>query len=120
MTQIRRGFSRSGDPAVGRVDSGAVSTTALVGGLFTKKAPRIHPGFRKDARIVVAEGDTGQMLKGLPDGTFKLVITSPPYNLGKEYELETELDEYLAKLNPIVDSATTLPASTWMITVQSR
>ncbi len=80
-----------------------MSASELIGGLFTKKAPKIHPDFRNDARIVVAQGDTGETLQRVPDGTFKLIITSPPYNLGKEYELETELDQYLAKLNPIVD-----------------
>ena len=68
-----------------------------------KGMPKIHSGFRKDARIVVAEGDTSELLQGIPDGTFKLIITSPPYNLGKEYEFETELEDYLGKLNPIVD-----------------
>jgi adenine-specific DNA-methyltransferase len=65
--------------------------------------PPIRTAFNKEARIVVAEGDTGEILQGVPDETFKLIITSPPYNLGKEYELETELDEYLSKLEPIVN-----------------
>jgi len=33
----------------------------------------------------------------------KLIITSPPYNLGKVYEKATELHRYLDTLNPIVD-----------------
>jgi DNA modification methylase len=33
----------------------------------------------------------------------KLIITSPPYNLGKVYEKATELHRYLEALNPIVD-----------------
>ncbi len=31
----------------------------------------------------------------LPDGQMKLVVTSPPYNLGKDYEAKTSLDNYL-------------------------
>ena len=31
----------------------------------------------------------------LQDGLFKLVVTSPPYNLGKDYEVRTSLSEYL-------------------------
>lgn len=77
--------------------------TPLDGDLFAKKPPKVNASFRRDARIVVAEGDTAETLKRVPDGTFKLIITSPPYNLGKEYELETELHEYLVRLNPIVD-----------------
>lgn len=71
--------------------------------LFIKNTPAIQTAFHPDARAVVVEGDTGEILKGVPDQTFKLIITSPPYNLGKEYELETELDEYLSKLEPIVN-----------------
>jgi len=40
-------------------------------------------------------GDCLDYLKKIPDGTIKLIITSPPYNLGKEYEKKKRLDEYL-------------------------
>ncbi|MCG2682583.1 MAG: site-specific DNA-methyltransferase [Planctomycetales bacterium] len=33
----------------------------------------------------------------------KLIITSPPYNLGKVYEKATALDKYLTELKPILD-----------------
>jgi DNA modification methylase len=38
----------------------------------------------------------------LPDLFAKLIITSPPYNLGKVYEKATDLQKYLEALNPIV------------------
>lgn len=31
----------------------------------------------------------------IPDGSFKLIVTSPPYNLGKEYEDKTGIDTYI-------------------------
>lgn len=34
-------------------------------------------------------------MKALPDGIFPLTVTSPPYNIGKEYERALELQEYL-------------------------
>lgn len=71
--------------------------------LFEGQMPKIYKSFNKDARIIIAEGDSAKILKKVPDETFKLIITSPPYNLGKEYELESELDDYLTKLEPIVD-----------------
>jgi len=80
-----------------------LTAAPITGVLFSNKSPKIFPSFKTEAKIVIAEGDTGQTLKRVPDGTFKLIITSPPYNLGKEYELETELEEYLQRLNPIVD-----------------
>ena len=80
-----------------------LTSAPMIGVLFSNKPPKIYPSFNTEAKIVIAEGDTGQTLKRVPDGIFKLIITSPPYNLGKEYELETELEEYLQRLNPIVD-----------------
>ena len=46
--------------------------------------------------------DALRTLRGLPDNSVQLVLTSPPYNIGKEYETERSIDEYLANLNPIL------------------
>lgn len=40
-------------------------------------------------------GDCLDLLKSLPDGSVDLVVSSPPYNLGKEYEDRRELAAYL-------------------------
>lgn len=65
--------------------------------------PKIANAFDPDAEVVIAPGDCLDTLKTLPDGLAKLVITSPPYNLGKAYEKATELESYLNSLAPIVD-----------------
>lgn len=65
--------------------------------------PKIASAFGLDAEVVIALGDCLKTLRTLPDGLAKLVITSPPYNLGKAYEKATELDAYLNSLAPIVD-----------------
>lgn len=59
--------------------------------------------FSPTAEMVIVPGDCLETLRSLPDGLVKLIITSPPYNLGKVYEKATELDQYLDALNPIVD-----------------
>ena len=41
-------------------------------------------------------------LKKLPDNSIKLIITSPPYNIGKTYEVTTSLSNYLSNLEPII------------------
>lgn len=56
---------------------------------------QIHEQFNTDARIVTCQGDTLAELQGLPSDTFKLVVSSPPYNLGKVYERQVSLDDYL-------------------------
>jgi DNA modification methylase len=70
---------------------------------FFSKMPRIHNNFSDKANIVVHHGDTLKFLKGVPDETFRLIITSPPYNLGKEYEVETNIENYLETHSQIID-----------------
>ena len=43
-----------------------------------------------------------KFLKKQKDNSIKLIITSPPYNIGKEYETVTSLNEYLYKMKPII------------------
>ena len=40
-------------------------------------------------------GDCFEMLKSLPDNSVDLIVTSPPYNVGKEYEKKIDLNKYL-------------------------
>lgn len=58
--------------------------------------------FDKTADAVLSEGDTFEILKRLPSDTFKLVVSSPPYNIGKVYEKEIILEEYLAWQEKII------------------
>jgi adenine-specific DNA-methyltransferase len=47
----------------------------------------------RDARLFC--GDVLETLRNFPDGHADLVLTSPPYNIGKEYESRRDLDEYI-------------------------
>lgn len=40
--------------------------------------------------------------KELPNESVKLVITSPPYNIGKAYEKKTDINEYIENMLPIL------------------
>ena len=42
--------------------------------------------------------DALDFCKKLPDNSVKLIITSPPYNIGKEYEVRTSIDKYIEKI----------------------
>lgn len=41
-------------------------------------------------------GDALQVMATMPKASIDLVVTSPPYNIGKEYERKTSLEDYLA------------------------
>lgn len=67
------------------------------------KVPDIENNFNSGAGIVLYEGDVCDLLKTVPDHSIKLVITSPPYNLGKEYESRTDVEKYLALQSEIIE-----------------
>lgn len=70
--------------------------------LFTK-TPEISNDFSKRAEIVLHCGDTLNFLGTVPKETFSLIITSPPYNIGKAYEARTSIEEYLEAQSKIVE-----------------
>ena len=63
----------------------------------------ISDTFSKYADIVFTHGDALEILKTCPDGFAKLIISSPPYNIGKQYETQTKLEHYLKGLHPILE-----------------
>ncbi|MFA7237510.1 MAG: hypothetical protein WC058_11655 [Phycisphaeraceae bacterium] len=70
--------------------------------LFPPPRKAISARFSCEADIVFAQGEAYDLLKECPDGFANLVITSPPYNLGKEYEVTAKLEHYLAELCPSI------------------
>ncbi|MDZ4683654.1 MAG: site-specific DNA-methyltransferase [Planctomycetaceae bacterium] len=44
---------------------------------------------------LIYQGDCMDYLKHLEDGALALTVTSPPYNIGKEYESIREIDHYI-------------------------
>jgi adenine-specific DNA-methyltransferase len=54
----------------------------------------------------VVEGDCLTVLGAVPSASVRLVVTSPPYNVGKEYEQRKSLDEYLVGQEAVVKELT--------------
>ncbi len=53
-------------------------------------------------RIVVFYGNCLDLLRSIPDNTLQLVVTSPPYNIGKEYEKKLDLKKYIAQQADVI------------------
>lgn len=70
--------------------------------LFSKP-PKTHNTFALEHEIVVHCGDSLSFLKTIPNNSMKLIISSPPYNLGKQYETRVELQSYLKGQEPVID-----------------
>lgn len=47
-------------------------------------------------------------MREMADDSMKLILTSPPYNIGKEYEKKTTLDEYIERQSKVISEAVRL------------
>lgn len=59
------------------------------------KKLNIQTKFTKRNKATIFLGDCRNFLETIPDKSVQLIITSPPYNLGKEYEKPLPLSEYI-------------------------
>jgi DNA modification methylase len=55
----------------------------------------ISDSYHPDYDLLIGQSDSLEFLKTVPDKSVKLIVTSPPYNIGKVYEERVKLKEYL-------------------------
>jgi adenine-specific DNA-methyltransferase len=67
-----------------------------------KDSTRIAERFGPDENIVLHPGDCLKLLADVPDGSVQLVVTSPPYNIGKSYERRLSLASYLKQQAQVI------------------
>ena len=60
-----------------------------------EKPKRIATAFDADADAILYEGDAREFIVTIPDNSVSLIVTSPPYNMGKEYEDRVSIEKYL-------------------------
>jgi adenine-specific DNA-methyltransferase len=60
-----------------------------------KKNLTIRKRYTKENDVTLFHGDCLKLLKQIPNNSAQLVITSPPYNLGKSYETKQTLESYV-------------------------
>jgi len=63
---------------------------------------KISKIFEPSRRAVIYAGDCLEFLRGLPTESIQLIVTSPPYNLGKEYEKKTRLEHYVKEQAQVI------------------
>ncbi|MGQ9682879.1 MAG: DNA-methyltransferase [Anaerolineae bacterium] len=64
---------------------------------------RISDDLDLAADLVLYEGDCLRLLRRMPAGLVRLVVTSPPYNLGKPYEDRLALDKYVEQQRLVIE-----------------
>jgi adenine-specific DNA-methyltransferase len=62
---------------------------------------------RYDSRVQVTlfHGDRLALLRQIPDGDARLIVTSPPYNIGKKYEKRMQFEHYLEQQEDTIREA---------------
>ena len=65
---------------------------------------KVAAKFDRTADFILFEGDCLNLLPQIPDGFVKLIVTSPPYNLGKPYEERLNLAEYLRQQRKVIEA----------------
>lgn len=63
---------------------------------------KISSEFDPSADLVLFEGNSKELLINIPDEFVSLVVTSPPYNIGKSYEKKGNINEYLKSQTEII------------------
>jgi adenine-specific DNA-methyltransferase len=62
----------------------------------------IRSHFSNEDGIVLHLGDTLDFLRSLPSQSVTLIISSPPYNVGKEYETRVGIQQYLKAQEEVI------------------
>ena len=68
--------------------------------------------YEPNVDVVLFDGDCSEFLKDIPSNSVDLIITSPPYNIGKKYEKKTTLHSYLKSQEPVIAELHRVLAST--------
>lgn len=72
---------------------------------------RLGSPFYEDEDVLIYHGDCVDIMKLMPSSSIPLTVTSPPYNIGKEYEKVMDLEEYLKWTEDWIDSVYNLTSS---------
>ena len=62
----------------------------------------IFENYHNDALIVIFAGSCVDLIQSIPDNAVQLIVTSPPYNIGKEYERTLNIDDYIKQQEKVI------------------
>ncbi|OGS05155.1 MAG: DNA methyltransferase [Elusimicrobia bacterium RIFCSPLOWO2_12_FULL_59_9] len=62
----------------------------------------ISPAYSPASDVVLFQGDCLDLLASMPPKSVHLVVTSPPYNIGKVYEKRISLEKYLEQQEAVI------------------
>ena len=74
-----------------RSDSGTMDARTTLHSVEAILGPPAHAG----DDFLIYQGDCMELMRRLDDRSIPLTVTSPPYNIGKEYESLQDIDDYI-------------------------
>jgi DNA modification methylase len=67
------------------------------------KRIRISNKYLNESDVILHNGDVRDLINTIPPKSVQLIVTSPPYNLGKEYEQKQNMETYITEQKEIID-----------------
>jgi adenine-specific DNA-methyltransferase len=67
------------------------------------EAGKIVDSYSEKAEAIINNGSCYDFVKTIPDKSVKLIVTSPPYNIGKKYEKKSSLKDYYDRQEQMID-----------------
>ena len=103
MRGKRRGTTTSAFGTVGRVnhDAQPFYTSRLYDGMPQEQTGQYNENMPSVGSLDKILSNSSENMVELPDCSVHLMVTSPPYNVGKEYDENLTLQEYLAFLERV-------------------
>jgi len=78
--------------------------------IFFYRKLKVSSEFDPEVDVVLYPGDTLDLLTKIPNGIARLVVTSPPYNIGKPYEKKLDLNQYIKQQEKVIKEAIRITA----------
>lgn len=71
---------------------------------WTDRATTLSDHWHQDNDVTLFTGDCRELLAEIPNASVQLAVTSPPYNIGKNYERRIALADYLRREREVIDA----------------
>ncbi len=75
----------------------------------------ISDQFSHDESVVLFYGSCIDLLRELPERSMQLIVTSPPYNIGKEYEKKLKIESYIKQQEEVITECARVLSATGSI-----
>lgn len=83
-------------------DTGRVDDTYRPATRKLRRSSRYDPA----ADVIIYRGRCQDLMKQIPNESVQLAVTSPPYNIGKSYEVRSTLEEYIEQQRGVITDLT--------------